>query len=147
MNAWRAALNSESDARTRLGVGWSFVFVVVNDSNETRRVDEWASGQTGGGNGRHAVHSWTVAELPPREREQRMALLWPVVRAEEDDRRAAIISRRHLDSTLHHHLLTTTPSDQPFKMVVLETSDQERFTVDKDVAERSLLIKQMLDGE
>ncbi|PWN25704.1 putative negative regulator sulfur controller-3 [Jaminaea rosea] len=30
-------------------------------------------------------------------------------------------------------------------MVVLETSDQERFTVDKDVAERSLLIKQMLD--
>lgn len=32
-------------------------------------------------------------------------------------------------------------------MVVLETSDQERFTVEKDVAERSVLIKQMLDGE
>lgn len=32
-------------------------------------------------------------------------------------------------------------------MVVLETSDSERFTVDKDVAERSVLIKQMLDGE
>ena len=32
-------------------------------------------------------------------------------------------------------------------MVILETSDNEKFTVDKDVAERSILIKQMLDGE
>lgn len=32
-------------------------------------------------------------------------------------------------------------------MVVLETSDNEQFTVDKDVAERSTLIKQMLEGE
>lgn len=30
-------------------------------------------------------------------------------------------------------------------MVLLESSDSERFNVDKDVAERSVLIKQMLD--
>lgn len=32
-------------------------------------------------------------------------------------------------------------------MVLLTTSDNEQFTVDKDVAERSVLIKQMLEGE
>lgn len=32
-------------------------------------------------------------------------------------------------------------------MVVLVTSDNEQFFVDKDVAERSPLIKKMLEGE
>lgn len=32
-------------------------------------------------------------------------------------------------------------------MVKLSTSDGEEFTVDKDVAERSVLIKQMLEGK
>lgn len=32
-------------------------------------------------------------------------------------------------------------------MVLLVTSDNEQFTVDKDVAERSVLIKNMLEGE
>lgn len=32
-------------------------------------------------------------------------------------------------------------------MVSLTTSDNEQFTVDRDVAERSVLIKQMLEGE
>ncbi len=32
-------------------------------------------------------------------------------------------------------------------VVKLQTSDNEEFTVDKDVAERSVLIKQMLEGE
>ena len=31
-------------------------------------------------------------------------------------------------------------------MVLLVTSDNEQFTVDKDVAERSVLIKNMLEG-
>jgi S-phase kinase-associated protein 1 len=31
-------------------------------------------------------------------------------------------------------------------MVVLTTSDNESFTVDKEVAERSVLIKNMLEG-
>ena len=31
-------------------------------------------------------------------------------------------------------------------MVSLTTSDNEQFTVDRDVAERSVLIKQMLEG-
>lgn len=32
-------------------------------------------------------------------------------------------------------------------MVSLTTSDNEQFTVDRDVAERSVLIKQMLEGK
>lgn len=32
-------------------------------------------------------------------------------------------------------------------MVLLVTSDNEQFVVDKDVAERSVLIKNMLEGE
>jgi S-phase kinase-associated protein 1 len=32
-------------------------------------------------------------------------------------------------------------------MVVLSTSDNEQFTVEKDVAERSTLIKNMMEGE
>lgn len=31
-------------------------------------------------------------------------------------------------------------------MVSLTTSDNEQFTVDRDVAERSILIRQMLEG-
>jgi hypothetical protein len=32
-------------------------------------------------------------------------------------------------------------------MVLLVTSDNEQFVVDKDVAERSVLIKNMLEGQ
>jgi hypothetical protein len=34
-----------------------------------------------------------------------------------------------------------------YKMVLLVTSDNEQFVVDKEVAERSVLIKNMLEGE
>lgn len=39
----------------------------------------------------------------------------------------------------HYHLLSLT-------MVLLVTSDNEQFTVEKEVAERSVLIKNMLEG-
>jgi hypothetical protein len=41
---------------------------------------------------------------------------------------------------LYHHLLNPT-------MVLLVTSDNEQFVVEKDVAERSVLIKNMLEGK
>lgn len=41
-------------------------------------------------------------------------------------------------------MATTAEKKQP---VVLTTSDEEEYTVDRNVAERSLLIKGMIEGE
>ena len=44
-------------------------------------------------------------------------------------------------------IATTSEHDNRLKMVLLVTSDNEQFVVDKDVAERSVLIKHMLEGK
>lgn len=41
---------------------------------------------------------------------------------------------------------STTPPSSNINMVLLVTSDNEQFVVDKEVAERSVLIKNMLEG-
>ena len=43
-------------------------------------------------------------------------------------------------------IATTSEHDNRLKMVLLVTSDNEQFVVDKEVAERSVLIKNMLEG-
>eukprot|EP00091_Calanus_sinicus_P025573 TRINITY_DN9811_c0_g1_i1.p1 TRINITY_DN9811_c0_g1~~TRINITY_DN9811_c0_g1_i1.p1 ORF type:complete len:162 (-),score=6.89 TRINITY_DN9811_c0_g1_i1:8-469(-) len=49
-----------------------------------------------------------------------------------------------LQST-HHRLLCAPPTAFTLAMVLLVTSDNEQFVVDKEVAERSVLIKNMLE--
>lgn len=41
----------------------------------------------------------------------------------------------------------STPAAEKKETVILQTSDEEQFTVDKKVAGRSAMIKVMLDGE
>lgn len=48
--------------------------------------------------------------------------------------------------TSHPTSSSTTSRSRKFKMVLLVTSDNEQFVVDKEVAERSVLIKNMLEG-
>lgn len=64
--------------------------------------------------------------------------------------------RPHHHAPRRHHIpfRTLEPDRNPpslqsctTTMVSLTTSDNEQFTVDRDVAERSVLIKQMLEGE
>ena len=50
----------------------------------------------------------------------------------------------HLESLFTILPTPTTPSHST--MVLLVTSDNEQFTVEKEVAERSVLIKNMLEG-
>ncbi len=70
--------------------------------------------------------------------------------------RALSPSPPHHHTPRRHHIPFRTletdrnaPSLQSYTttMVSLTTSDNEQFTVDRDVAERSVLIKQMLEGE
>ena len=45
-----------------------------------------------------------------------------------------------------HRPPPSVPTVLTFTMVLLVTSDNEQFVVDKEVAERSVLIKNMLEG-
>lgn len=56
----------------------------------------------------------------------------------------------NLYSSTHISTATTylsIPFSIHFKMVLLVTSDNEQFNADKDVVERSVLIKNMLEGK
>ena len=58
---------------------------------------------------------------------------------------SCVALRTHLQST-HHRSPSAPPTTDTLIMVLLVTSDNEQFVVDKEVAERSVLIKNMLEG-
>ena len=63
------------------------------------------------------------------------------------ERRAcSCVALRTLLQSTHHRPPSALPATQTLIMVLLVTSDNEQFVVDKEVAERSVLIKNMLEG-
>ena len=98
----------------------------------------------------------TATDCSPRQRANQAIVSWfysgRCAKGDDDyvkgSRLCTIKCVALLGCSSHLSLLLLLPCQpQLLKMVILVSSDNEQFVVDKDVAERSVLIKNMLEGE